>query len=98
MPEEKSFNEKVDEIEARAKRLFALVVSLAGALALSVLSLLAAWHQVVDAQQAVAVNAEKITDQEVHLAVTDDRVNGTPGAPPPDPVVALEAREAAKVP
>ena len=97
----KTFEEKVDEIEARAKRLFALFVSLAGALALTVISLIAAWDQVVDAQdklhEKIVAQGEKIVEQEVHLAVTDDRVDRD-GAPPPDPAVAAEARAANQPP
>jgi len=86
-----------DSVEARAKRLFALALSLAGALALTVGGLVAAWHQVIDAKEGVAKNTQRIVDQEVHLAVTDDRVDRD-GAPPPDPVVAAEARAAAEPP
>lgn len=93
---DQEWDEWATRIETRAKRLFAMALSLAGALALTVAGLLAAWHQVIDAQQGVADNTAKIVDQEVHLAVTDERVDETPGAPPPDPEVEAEARKEAE--
>tara|TARA_R110000868_G_scaffold410061_1_gene697060 strand:+ start:785 stop:1084 length:300 start_codon:yes stop_codon:yes gene_type:complete len=84
-----------DDIEARIKRLFTMAISLAGALAITVASLLAAWHQVLDAKNGIELNSKAIIDQEVHLAVADDRIDKTPEAPPPDPSVAAEARAAA---
>lgn len=87
---DEEWDEWADSIEARIKRGLALIVSLAGAVALTVLSLVAAWHQVMDAQEGVALNAEITARQEGHIIVNDNRLDKI-DAPPPDAAVAERA-------
>ena len=79
-----------DSIETRIKRVLALVVSIAGALALTVLAVVAAWHQVVDVREGVLLNAEIAARQEGHIIINDNRLDKI-DAPPPDAAVAERA-------
>lgn len=89
------FDAKLDIIEQRAKRLFAAMVSIAGALALTIISVLAAWHSVLNAQRGVDTNTKINAEQEAHLIVNDNR-SDKGGMPPPDAAVVQAAEKIAE--
>lgn len=80
------WDETLARIERRGKRLFAMVASLALALIATVLTILAGWGQIKEAQEHLRVKvidvASEVDRVDDHVSVNDQRLDAV-GAPPP---------------
>ena len=78
------------EKDAAAKVLGRLIVSIAGAVALTGISLLGLWNQVMDTRRDTVENAHSIATTKANTIINNSRLDEA-GAPPPEPKAVAEA-------
>lgn len=86
---DEDFDKRLQTIEDRSKRAISMAVSLILALFTACAAVTVAYHSLRD---SVEDNTAKIIDTNAHLDVTDNRVDNTPKAPPPNPLIAVESK------